>query len=314
MDDRACLGLSHTPLLGLNPVPPDVERPLRGALASLREVVRAWRPDRVVLIGPDHYNGFFNALMPPFCLGTQAEAVGDYGTPAGALNVPAAQAEGLATWLMDHDFDVAVSRRMRVDHGFAQPLQLIWGGLDTPPVVPLFLNAVAEPGIPRVRRCIALGRAIGAWLDTQGGRTLLVGSGGLSHEPPVPTLAHPDPAVRERITERVAPTEAERAARTRRVMAAGMALAAGDPSIRPLAPEWDARWMRAIEDGDLDALADAGDASIAAEAGLSAHESKTWVVARAALPLHAPVRTRLRYYRAVPEYIAGFGALMLTTA
>jgi len=29
---------------------------------------------------------------------------------------------------------------------------------------------------------------------------LLIGSGGWSHDPPVPTLSHPDEAVRERIT------------------------------------------------------------------------------------------------------------------
>ncbi|MCA3178758.1 MAG: 3-carboxyethylcatechol 2,3-dioxygenase [Burkholderiaceae bacterium] len=311
--DRAFLGLSHTPLLGLNPVAPEVEADVRGALARVRSAIRAWAPERIVLVGPDHYNGFFNELMPPFCLGTAATAVGDYGTPAGPLNVPADEVERLAAWLMDRDFDVALSRRMQVDHGFAQALQVIWDGLDTPPVIPLFVNAVAQPGIPRVRRCARLGEAIGAWLDTLPGRTLAIGSGGLSHEPPVPTLAHPDPAVRERITVRATPTQAERDAKTKRVMAAGMALAAGDPAIRPLAPEWDARWMDAIERGDVEALAAPGEDAIAREAGLSAHESKAWLVARAAMPRGAPLRRPLRWYRAVPEYIAGFGAMVLVT-
>jgi 2,3-dihydroxyphenylpropionate 1,2-dioxygenase len=248
--DRAFLGLSHRPLLGLNPVAPEVEADIRDALARVRDAIRAWAPDRIVRVGPDHYNGFFNELMPPFCLGTAATAVGDYGTPEGPLNVPADEAERLAAWLMDREFDVALSRRMQVDHGFAQALQVVWAGLDTPPVIPLFVNAVAQPGIPRVRRCARLGEAIGAWLDTLPGRTLVIGWGGLSREPPVPTLAHPDPAVRERITVRSTQTQAERDAKTERVMAAGMALAAGDPAIRPFAPDWDARWMDAIERGD----------------------------------------------------------------
>jgi 2,3-dihydroxyphenylpropionate 1,2-dioxygenase len=312
--DRAFLGLSHTPLLGLNPVAPEVEADVRGALARVRDAIRAWAPERIVLVGPDHYNGFFNELMPPFCLGTAATAVGDYGTPAGPLNVPADEAERLAAWLMDREFDVALSRRMQVDHGFAQALQVIWDGLDTPPVIPLFVNAVAQPGIPRVRRCARLGEAIGAWVDTLPGRTLVIGSGGLSHEPPVPTLAHPDPAVRERITVRATPTQAERDAKTKRVMAAGMALAAGDPAIRPLAPDWDARWMDAIERGDVEALAAPGEEAIAREAGLSAHESTSWLVARAAMPRSAPLHRTLRWYRAIPEYIAGFGAMVLVTA
>ena len=308
---RAFLGLSHTPLMGLNPVAPDVEAGLTEALEAARRAVHAWRPDRVVLIGPDHYNGFFNELMPPFCIGAEATSVGDYTTPAGPLKVDADAAIGLAAFLMDAGFDPAVSRRMQVDHGFAQALQVLWGGLDTPPVVPIFMNAVAQPGIPRLRRCLQLGRAIGAFLDTLPGRTLLIGSGGLSHEPPVPTLAHPDPAVRERITVRSTPTPAERDAKTRRVMAAGMALAAGDASMKPLAPQWDARWMDAIEDGRLDELARLDEDAITRDAGLSAHESKTWLIARAALSGEVRVTRAVRHYRAIPEYIAGFGVLAL---
>ena len=78
---------------------------------------------------------------------------------------------------------------------------------------------------------------------------LLIGSGGLSHEPPVPTLAHADPAVRERITFRNEPTPADRDAKTQRVMAAGRALAAGDGSIKPINPQWDRRWMDALATG-----------------------------------------------------------------
>jgi 2,3-dihydroxyphenylpropionate 1,2-dioxygenase len=320
---RAFLGMSHTPLLGLNPVAPDVESSLRDALDATSQAVRAWRPDRVVLFGPDHYNGFFNELMPPFCIGTQAESVGDYTTLPGPLHVPADEAVALADWLMDHDFDMAVSRRMKVDHGMAQALGVLWGSLDTPPVIPVFVNAVAAPGIPRVRRCVALGRAVGAWLDTLPGRTLVVGSGGLSHEPPVPTLDHPDAGVRERITVKWTPTQAERDAKTQRVMAAGVALAKGDPSIKPLAPEWDARWMAAIESGDLDRLCGMDEAAITRDAGLSAHESKTWAIARAAVPgavgdagRNGPpaLKVGLRYYRAIPAYVAGFGVLWMPPA
>ena len=311
--ERAFLGISHTPLMGLNPVAAEVERELQGAIAAARTQVLAFAPELIVLIAPDHYNGFFNELMPPFCIGAQATAVGDYLSPAGKLNVDAKAALGLAEQLMDEDFDLPVSHRMRVDHGFAQPLQLLWGGLETPPVLPIFLNAVAEPIVPRLKRCRALGQAIGRFLDADGRRTLLIGSGGLSHEPPVPTLANPDPAVRERITVRNEPTAAEREAKTQRVMAAGRAMARGDAAMKPLNPEWDRRWMDAMAEGGaaFDALCAMSEASIAQDAGMSGHESKSWLVARSALPVDRALPCSLRHYQAIPEYIAGFGLMLL---
>ena len=309
---RAWLGVSHTPLLGHNRLTPEVDSDLQQAIGMMRHQVLAWKPDRIVMIGPDHYNSFFNELMPPFCIGTQAASVGDFRMPQGPLNVDGDTALGLATHLMDHDFDVAVSRRMQVDHGFTQTLSLIWGSLESPPLVPIFMNAVAQPGVPRVRRCRALGEAIGGYLDTLPGRTLLIGSGGLSHEPPVPTLDHPDAAVRERITVRSVSSPQDFEVRMQRVLAAGQAMAAGTSPLKPLNPAWDARWMDALQSGQLEALEAIDEASIARDAGLSGHESKTWLVARAALPRHG-LTCAMRWYRDIPALIAGFGILFMHT-
>lgn len=309
---RAFLGMSHTPLLGLNPVDEPIERELVQAIDAARAAVLAFDPQLVVIAGPDHYNGFFNELMPPFCIGSAATAVGDYLTPAGELRVDGDGAVELTRHLMDNGFDVALSRRMKVDHGFAQALQFLWGdGLQTPPLIPLFLNAVAQPGVPRLGRCRDLGREIGRFLDTLPLRTLVIGSGGLSHEPPVPTLSNPDPAVRERITLRQNPTQAERDAKTQRVMAAGMALAGGAADMKPLNPEWDRQWMDAMASGRFDDLLQCTEASIDALGGMSAHESKTWLVARAALGENTSTVCRLRHYQAIPEFIAGYGILFL---
>lgn len=310
---RAFLGMSHSPLLGLNEISADAKAALDAALAQACAQVQAFNPELIVLLGPDHYNGFFNELMPPFCIGSAATSVGDYSTPPGTLNTDEAAALALTSHLMDTGFDVALSRRMQVDHGFAQALQFIWGGLDTPPVVPIFMNAVAQPGIPRLARCRQLGEAIGRFLDTLPQRTLVIGSGGLSHEPPVPTLAHPDAAVRERITIKRAPTAAERDAKTQRVMAAGVALARGDSSMKPLNPAWDQHWMDALERGAFDELTAMTEDSIEQQAGLSAHESKTWLIARAALPAR-PLPCPLRHYQALPALIAGYGVLFQHTA
>lgn len=312
---RAFLGMSHSPLLGLNPIGEPDRLALETATGAARAAVHAFAPELVVLLGPDHYNGFFNALMPPFCLGTEVRAVGDYLSPAGALNVHSELALALASHLMDSHIDIALSRRMEVDHGFAQALQVLWGDdlARTPPVLPIFLNAVAPPGIARLARCREVGQAIGRFLDTLPQRTLLIGSGGLSHEPPVPTLDHPDPAVRERITVGRHPTEAEKDAKTERVKAAGMALARGEAWMKPLNPQWDLQWMQAMASGDLAGLCRHSEASIEAQAGRSAHESKTWLVARAALPQHAGLPCPVNAYRAVPELIAGYGVMFMHT-
>lgn len=307
---RAFLGMSHTPLLGLNPLPVDVDVELHSAIGDAAKQIRAWAPELIVLLGPDHYNGFVNELMPTFCVGTEAVAVGDYESLAGALNVEAAAALGLLDHLMEDGFDPAVSRRMRVDHGFSQVLELLWGGLDTPPLVPVFMNAVAPPSIMRLKRCVPLGQSLGRFLDRLGRRTLVIGSGGLSHEPPVPGIDHPDPAIRERIIVRSVITPEQKAEKTKRVMAAGLAFAAGQAPIKPLNAAWDRRWMQCLREGNLEILSALDDAAIGTEAGLSAHESKAWLVARAAMP-SVPLQCGLSYYRSIPELIAGFGILFM---
>lgn len=307
---RAFLGLSHTPLLGLASLSEATEKELLSAIEAMKSRVLDWAPDRVVLIAPDHYNGFFHELMPPFCVGTQASSVGDYLMPKGELNVDEAVALGMTAFLMGEGFDLSISRRMRVDHGFVQPLLMMWNEFKSPPVVPVFLNALARPTIPRVGRCLQLGEAIGRFLDTLPGRTLVIGSGGLSHEPPAPDMSHPDPQVRERITVRVEPTPDQRQERMQKAVAAGLDLANGAPGTKALNPQWDRRWMDALEAGDWGYFADMTEDSIDEWGGRSAHESKTWLVGRRAL-LGKATRTELRHYQAIPELIAGFGVMLM---
>ena len=61
----------------------------------------------------------------------------------------------------------------------------------------------------------------------------------------------------------------------------------------------------------LDALCAMTEDSIEREAGLSAHESKSWLVARSALSTARPLSCILRHYQPIPEYIAGFGLMLL---
>ena len=304
----ALCATSHTPLMGLH----DPARPVRaevdGALARARQFVERFRPDLVVVFGPDHYNGFLYDVMPPFCVGAAATSVGDYGLPAGPLDVDRAAAHAIARAVLAAGVDVAVSEDMRVDHGFVQPLTLL---LPSPtavpavPVVPVFVNCVAEPLGPAVRARL-LGAAVGAALPRLGRRVLLVASGGLSHDPPVPRLSEAPPEVVKRLTHGRNPTREQRARHESRTVAAAGDFVRGNGPCRPLNPAWDAHVLRSLAAGDFAAVDGRPNEWFVEEGGHSAHEVRTWIAAYAALAAHGPYEVLSTYYRAIPEWFAGF--------
>lgn len=301
--------LSHTPLIGH--VDPDaaVLAEVEARVAAARERIARFEPELAILFAPDHYNGFFYDLMPAFCIGAQAHAIGDFGSAAGPLEVPRSLAEDCAAAVLAAGVDVALSYRMQVDHGFAQPLEQLLGGLDRCPVIPVFVNAVAAP-LPSFQRARRLGEAIGAYARGLDRRVLLLGSGGLSHQPPVPDLASADPQLADRLlgSGRQLPAD-ERQARQRRVIDAARRFVEDPHSLHPLNPEWDLRFMETLAEGRIAELDALGNAELSALAGRSSHEVKTWVAAFAALSAFGPYRAHDRYYRPIPEWIAGFGAI-----
>ncbi|MGO9383100.1 MAG: 3-carboxyethylcatechol 2,3-dioxygenase [Mycobacterium sp.] len=297
--------MSHSPLLNLPGPSQDLLDEIEGAIAQAREFVRDYDPELVVIFSPDHYNGFFYKVMPPFCIGTSANGVGDYGTYAGPLDVPENLAADCANAVLGAGVDVAVSASMDVDHGTVQPLEKLFGDATSRPVIPIFVNAVAVPLGP-LHRCRALGAAVGNYLATLDKRVLVLGSGGLSHSPPVPTLASAPPAVLERIVHGQPMTSQQRQARQVAVMDAAKSFAAGESALQPLNPAWDNRFLEIIDSGRLSELDEWSNLFVAHEGGSSAQEIRTWVAAFAALDAAGPYRTTSRYYKPAPELIAGF--------
>lgn len=305
----ALVTMSHSPLLGYNDPAPEVKAEVDGAFSSARDFVNEYDPTLVVSFAPDHYNGFFYDLMPPFCIGYEAAGVGDYGTAEGPLNVPTETAEKLAEWVAERDLDVAISRRMEIDHGAIQPLEILFGGIDTVPTIPVFVNGVAKP-FTRMARVRRLGEAIGSFLMTlTDERVLVIGSGGLSHDPPVPQWATATEPQRALLLDGRHPTAAARDARQERVIRTGRDFAAGTATIQDLAPEWDRALMEVLASGDLSPIDAMNPTEMAEEAGNSAHEVRTWVAAFAALAAAGPYRVDYEYYRPIREYIAGFGVM-----
>ncbi|MFI5621884.1 3-carboxyethylcatechol 2,3-dioxygenase [Nocardioides sp. NPDC051685] len=308
----ALVTTSHSPLLEYAKPPIEVAAAVTEAIAQARSFVENYQPTLVVSFGPDHYNGFFYDLMPPFCIGYEAIGVGDYGTPAGQLTVATDVAEQLARWVATHDLDVAISRRMELDHGGIQALDLLLGGIDKVPTIPIFVNSVAEPFVP-MRRVRRLGEVIGEFLTTEPSlakeRVLLVGSGGLSHDPPVPRWATATEQQRALLLDGRHPTPEARQRREQGTMAVAREFAAGTATIKDLNPTWDRAVMEIFTSGDL-ALADAMTPDqMAADAGNSSHEIRTWLAAFSALSAAGPYAVNSTFYRPIKEYIAGFGII-----
>ena len=302
--------LSHSPLMGTNDPGPEASAEVEGAFDEARRFVADFDPELVVLFGPDHYNGFFYDMMPPFCIGTGANSIGDYGTASGALPVDRDAAYAIASGVLGDGLDVAYSERMQVDHGIAQPLEILFGSITAKPLVPVFINSVAEPLGP-VTRARRLGEAVGRAAIALERRVLVVGSGGLSHDPPVPRMATASPEVVERLIANRKPTPEHRAEREQRVQSTALKFAVGEADIAPLNPDWDRRLMQLLAGGEFDEIDSWSNEEFVEKAGHSSHEVRTWIASYAALGAAGPYRVGTSFYRPIPEWIAGFG---VTTA
>ena len=299
------LGASHSPLLGITLLGDERDALIDDGLTEARDAIAAFKPDLAVVFFPDHYHAFFYELMPQFCIGAAVSGIGDYRTHPGSFHVDTDAAIGLAGGLLESGFDVAVSYDMKADHGLAQAVERVLGGPEGIPVLPVFINCVAPPLSP-CWRVSDFGRAVGRHFAGSGKRMLFVGSGGLSHDPPLPKITSVDAADRKRITERRMLLPHEREAREIRTKDFAVRFARGETELHPLNPEWDRRFMDRIAAEDWDAIRAMRDADITAEGGGSANEVRAWIAAFSALGRY---RVEQDLYLPVKEWIVGYGLM-----
>lgn len=300
--------LSHTPLRGLNDPGVEVVKEVDAVLAQCRAEVEAFDPELIVVFAPDHYNGLFYDLMPPFVIATAAQSVADYQTLPGPLSVPKDLALELARFILDSDVDIAISHRLQVDHGCTQTLEEMTGSLTRYPVIPIIINSVAPPFGP-YRRIRKLGQAVGQFLAKLDKRVLILGTGGLSHEPPVPLLAEASTEVADFLIAGRNPSAEGRAARQANTIATGKIFGTPECGLTPLNAEWDLAFIALLVQGRLSEIDDFKIEEISKAAGRSTHEVRTWVAAFAALDSAGSYTARKDYYRPINEWIAGYGVV-----
>jgi 2,3-dihydroxyphenylpropionate 1,2-dioxygenase len=254
----------------------------RAGLHQVRAAVAEFAPTLVIFFGSDHRRSF-TEILPSISVVYSAEGLGDLRSPTGEYDVPLDLAKELTAELIARDFDIAITRRVALDHGFGQTVADVIGPLDSVPIIPIFINC-ATPPLGRPARAVELGRAIGEILSTRDERVLFIGSGGLSHNPP--TLALVDDGLSEE---------------ERRAISAQHREAAKD-AIRPDWDEWflaqlgqeDTAWAEALTQDDLN------------PAGVGVNEVRTWLAAYAA---GAKPLDRVAY-EPVREWITGMGIAM----
>jgi 2,3-dihydroxyphenylpropionate 1,2-dioxygenase len=304
--------VSHSPIIMVRKRKPEVEDRIVADCVAFRARVEAFDPDFVVMFSNDHFAGFHYANMPAFCIGTACEAVPDVGGTPGHIPVPADLACSLVEHLRGSGFDPAISYRMRVDHGFSQPLSRLLGAIDRWPLIPIFISAFTRP-LTAFGRSRCFGRSVGQFVASLNRRVLILGSGGLSHHPLryYPTPEEADPAVYGWQLDGEAAgtmTEAEWFHRLEVMHHEGAEMVmTGRRTIADmrLNPEFDTGFLNRIAEDSLEEMDSWNQDEVVAKAGIGALEIHNWIAARAAFTA-AGGRSVETHYDLVPDYAVGY--------
>ncbi len=300
------VGASHSTLMNTHwDVVEDVEAAtaFRNGLFEARDLVTAARPDAAIIIGSNHFRGFWLDLLPAFTVGVgDCIASGESGTPKGPQPVDRDLARHICASVVDAGFDPAFSVKLQIDHGISHAIQYLLAEVEIP-IVPVVVNMFAPP-LPTTARAEALGSAIGAAVAADGAdkRVVVIGSGGLSHRLPWPRWFDPHGADDEFMVE--AWTEGRNEwekydPRRREIIRAATA---------GISPEWDREFLGRLEQGDLGFYASQSTEDIENAAGNGAQEIRSWLMMAAAAG-HAPGRTIT--YQPIEEWLTGMGVAVV---
>jgi len=279
----------------------------RDALYATRERIAAAKPDAVLIIGSNHFRGFWLDLIPAFTIGVgECIASGESGTPKGPQNVDVELAQHIAQELIGGGrFDLAYSARLQIDHGQSHAIQYLLEGIDVP-IVPLVVNVFAPP-LPTLKRCEQVAGAIRAAIAdyTDYKRIVVIASGGLSHRLPWPDWRDPhgeDEVFMVQAWLNGRENWADYDGRRRQIIRAAESA---------ITPAFDERFLDLFTSGRAGELAAYSTDQLELEAGNGAQEIRTWLM-MAAIMNYIPAE-RLAY-EPIPEWLTGMGVAVLDPA
>ena len=147
------------------------------------------KPDVIIVVYNDHGLNFFLDKVPTFAIGCADEyqnADEGWGLkPTSPFAGDAAFSWHLAESLINQEFDMCTCQEMLVDHGFVNPMRVLFGDHEEWPVktVPLTVNTVQHP-LPSAERCYKLGQALKKAIESypEDLNVVIAGTGGMSHQ------------------------------------------------------------------------------------------------------------------------------------
>jgi len=300
------VGASHTTLMNTQWAKVDHlprAHAFRDALAEAKRIVTAATPDVVVIVGSNHFRGFWLDLMPAFTIGVdEVIGAGEHGTPSGLQAAEPRTAQRLCEHLLDADIDIAFSTKMQVDHGITHAIQYLVP--DGVPIVPIVINVFGPP-LPSLRRCLSLGDALRRALRALPGdrRIAVIGTGGLSHQIPFPDWRAPHGDDEEFLAH----SFRDGRGRWEEFEPRRRPIVVGAPA--RLNTEFDEMFLAMFGEGRLAELPSGiSDAALVATGGNGANEVRAWLTMAAALG-HAPGRTLA--YSAMPEWLTGMAVAVV---
>jgi 2,3-dihydroxyphenylpropionate 1,2-dioxygenase len=311
------ISVSHAPgITGWADAPSQDERQaVFGAFDRLKNFVDDAKPDLIIAFLDDHFDIHFRGLMPAISVGVASEHIGPGPEYYELLKMDETRtydgepelAEELLKNLVSNNFDAARTGKSEFGNNLAVPAELIFPDTNIP-LIPVFIN-VFTPPIISARRAYDLGRQVREAVEGWDRSVLFLGTGGLSHWPPVWYAEKENDPFLERmgryqelgrdaleidptLRADVGPYEIQMAQRL------------GDKVVNP---EWDQAFLRLVREGDVEGLTSLTYDEIEEGGGHGGHEVLNWIAVAGSMN-GAPAEQLV--YAPTPEWICGTGAML----